>query len=366
MNRARVAATEPLIVTMLVVATLIVSARDAGARDASSRDASSQWYLSNEFGVVREEIDEEKVDELEYVVRVERSAALEVQTLYHESKPVERTELEYAEGRLRSRRSYRDGELVATDYFRYWADGTLRLVRRIAERGGTIEYRYRDGRLDEEWLIRSTETEQTVYDAVGRIAERVRREDGELVERETREYWGDSPEDALRRVVVFAGGTETVSRYDESGRLLGSSVARDGEVAADRTRVYEDGLLVEEREQTEGVVKVWRYEYEDDQLVTERYLEDGELVKRTEYRVDGYTRLETLYRGGEEALRVYYRDRERAVEEVVRAGEVVRTRSFAATGGDDEAAEPGDADDAEPEDAGPEDAAGGADTEDGL
>lgn len=288
----------------------------------------AQWFVSNEFGIVRDAIDETAVADHEYVVHVERSPSLEVRTLYREAEPFERIELEYGEGVLLARRRYRGEALLTTEYFRYWADGTLRVVRRIAERGATVEYRYRDGRLDEEWLVAGRSTERTRYDAAGRVVSRTRWRDGELVEREEREYWGDDADDPVRRVVVFADGSETVSRYDETGRLLGSSVARDGEVASDRTRVFEDGLLVEEREQSGGVAKVWRYLYEGDELVEERYLEDGELVKVTDYRVEGFTRVETLYRDGEEALRISYDGRDRVREEVVRDGEVIRTRTF--------------------------------------
>ena len=318
-----------MIAPRLVVSALFaVSLAAAGAPAAAA-----QWYVSNEFGIVRDPIDEEAADEHEYVVHVERSPSLETRTLYRDSEAVGRTELEYVDGRLLVRRRYLDEELEATEYFRYWADGTLRVVRHIAERGATVEYRYRNGRLDEEWLLAGATAERTRYDAAGRIVARTRWEDDELVEREEREYWGGDADDPLRRVVVVADGTETVSRYDESGRLLGSSVAADGEIASDRTRVFEGGLLVEEREQSGGVTKVWRYAYDGDELVEERFFEDGELVKVTDYRVEGFTRLETLHRDGDPALRVYYDGRERAREEVVRGGEVVRTRTFAAPAG---------------------------------
>lgn len=328
-----------MIARRLVAATLFaVSVAAAGAPAVAA-----QWYVSNQFGIVRDPIDEEVAGEYEYVVHVERSRSIEIRTLYENAEAVERTELEYAEGRLLARRRYRGGELRTTEYFRYWADGTLRVVRRISERGATVEYRYRGGRLDEEWLVAGATTERTRYDAAGRIASRSRWEEDELVEREEREYWGEGSDDPLRRVVVVADGSETVSRYDESGRLLGSSVARDGEVASDRTRVFEDGLLVEEREHSGGVTKVWRYSYDGDELVEERFFEDDELVKITDYRVEGFSRLETLYRDGEQALRVYYDGRERAREEVVRDGEVIRTRSFGTpTAGDDDDPEAGE------------------------
>lgn len=288
----------------------------------------AQWHVSDEHGVVRDSIDEDARDEYDYVMRIDRDGSAETHTLYHEGEPIERTELEYADGRLRVRRFFRDGESVATEYFAYWGDGSLRNVRRVSERGTTVEYRYRDGRLTEEWVTTGEAVEVVRYDKLGRVVERTLRADGDVLERETREYWGPATEDTIRRVVVVADGAETVYRYDESGRLLGSSVARGGAVESDRTRIFEDGQLVEEREEIDGVLKVWRYEYEGDELARERIYEDGALVKVTEYGGEVYTRTERLYRDGAEVLRVYYRGQERMLEEVIRDGEVVRTREI--------------------------------------
>ena len=280
---------------------------------------------------MREEIADEETDRYEYVLRVDRSATGEVRTLFREGAQVQRAELELADGLLVGRRVYRGEELAVTEHYRYWSDGSLRSVRSVSERGAEVEYRYRDGRLEEEWAMRGEVVEHTSYDRAGCIVSRVRRESGEVTEREQREYWGEGADDPLRRVVVIADGEETVRRYDEEGRLLGSSTARDGEVATDRTRIFEDGVLVEEREQTEGALRVWRYEYEDERLVRERYLENGELVRITSYPAEGsYTRVETLYRSGEPALRVSYEDQPRVLEEVIRGGEVIRTRTIQA------------------------------------
>ncbi|MFW5688154.1 MAG: hypothetical protein ACOC1U_01175 [Spirochaetota bacterium] len=250
---------------------------------AGAAGAAAQWYASDETGVLRERISEEATSEHEYVVRVERSGSQEIEVRYREGEAVGRTEADYVERQLVTRRIYRADELVATEHFRYWADGSLRHVRRVSERGTTVEYRYRDGLLSEEWLSRGTRDERTRYDRLGRIVSRIARESGEEVEREAREYWGDSADDAVRRVVVVADGEEIVRRYDEEGRLLGSSTARGGDVERDRVRIFEDGVLVEERETLDGVTRVWRYEYEEGRLTTERYLENDTLVRVTAY-----------------------------------------------------------------------------------
>ncbi len=310
-----------------------------------SLPVSAEWYESDESGVTRTAIAEGDRERHDYVVRVQRSGGIEVQTLYHLDEPVRRTELEHTDGRLVSRRIYRGEELAATEHLRYWADGSLRLMRRIGERGTTVEYRYRDGRLVEEWVDTGTSRERLRYDSVGRLEERTRWDGEELVERETREYWGPLAGDMIRRAIIASSDRETTYRYDESGRLLGSTASLDGALESDRTRRYEEGLLVEERE-TRGVVeRVRRYEHDDEGiLVRERISENGVLVRVVSHGSgevgDGegalleYTRVETLYRDGAETLRVYYRAEQRLLEQIVRDGEVVRTRRFGADGGE--------------------------------
>ena len=312
--------------------------------------AFGQWYTSDRFGVVRDPIPAEQRSEHEYTVSIERAPSLEVQTLHRDGAPIGRTELEYASDVLIQLRRYDAGTLAATEHYRYWANGSLRSVRRVSVNGATVEYRYRDGRLTDEWVVTPAGRERIRYDDVGRVADRTRWEADEVVEQERREYWGPTAADALRRIVITADGTETVTRYDEAGRALGSQVSRGGEVESDRERVFRDGLLVEERETVDGVVRVWRYEYvstaadadttaadgtaTDDTTPPEpplariRYFENDELVKLTDYTIPDYSRLETLYRGGEAVLRVYYESERRVLEEVIRDGEVIRTRDF--------------------------------------
>ncbi len=297
--------------------------------------AGAQWYASDEHGSVREPIPEAHRDRYEHVVRVERTGPVATQIWYVRDEIMERTELEYDGDRLVSRRIYRGGELAATEHYRYWADGSLRLMQRIGERGSTVEYRYRDGRLDEEWILTATSRERIRYDEVGRIAGRTRWSGDEIVERESRDYWGPSARDAVRRIVVSEADRETVSRYDEAGRLLGSSVLRDGSIEAERIRVLHDGRVVEEREERDGVVRVWRYEYDGDVLRRERHLENGALVRTVVHTKGELTRVESLYRDGEETLRITYRGEERVREEIIRDGEVVRTRTFRASGEED-------------------------------
>lgn len=286
------------------------------------------WFASDRFGTVGEPIDESQRDAVRYTVRVEQRRGSEIVTLFDGDEPIERTEFDYDQGLLIRRRTFRGDELITSERIRYWRDGSLRSVTVSGAEERSAEYHYRDGRLVAEWLLDGEVRERIVYDDAGRVAERSRFVSGERLEHETYEYWGDLADDPLRRVVRIADGVETIERYDETGRLLGTSVARAGELERERTRLFEDGLLVEERESRGGVERVWRYDYVDAELVEERYYEDGRIVHRIDFTHPDYTRLETIYRDGEPVLRVAWVGEERVLEEVLRDGEVIRTRRF--------------------------------------
>lgn len=292
----------------------------------------AQWYESDESGADRRRIAESERGSYEHVLHVERSAAVETRTLYGDGEPIERVELEYDGDRLLTRRVNRAGRGDVTEHYRYWADGSLRLVLSVSERGSQVDYRYRDGRLYEEWSYGPDVRERIRYDEVGRILDRTKWAVDDVVERETREYRGPSAGDGLSRVVLVSQGRETVSRYDEEGRLLGATVLRDGGTESERQLVYEDGLLVEEREQRGAILRVVRFEYEDRLLVRERHFENEALLRVVEYTEGDYTRVDTLYRGDEPTLRVVYHGEDRLREEVLRDGVVIRTRVYGTPG----------------------------------
>ena len=292
----------------------------------------AQWYESDESGADRRRIAESERGSYEHVLHVEQSAAVETRTLYAHGEPVGQIELEYDGDRLLTRRVSREGRVDVTEHYRYWTDGSLRSVLSVGERGSQVEYRYRDGRLHETWSYGTGVSERIRYDEIGRISDRTRWEGDDVAERETREYRGPSAGDPLSRVVLVSQGRETVSRYDEEGRLLGATVLHDGGTESERQLVYEDGLLVEEREQRGAILRVVRFEYEDRFLVRERHVENEALLRVVEYHEGDYTRVETLYRGDEPTLRVVYHGEDRLREEVFRDGVVIRTRVYATAG----------------------------------
>ncbi len=290
--------------------------------------AVAQWYESDRFGIAGERIDEDAPESYEYSLFVERSVDSEERSLFQRGVLQEIALLQFVNDRLQSVERRVGDEIVETETYRYWRDGSLRSVVQETDVGRRIEYRYRDGSLYQEWANAPGSSERIDYDSVGRSILRVLWLDNVEAERETREYWGPGSGDPLRTVTLVADGTETVRSYDEMGRLLGSSTTAAGEVQSRIIRVFENGLLVEERDEQSDPQRLWRYTYEGDLLVGEHYFEDEEIVRSTRYDSDEADRVESIYTNGEAGLRVYYVNERRIREELLRNGEVIRTRRF--------------------------------------
>lgn len=340
----------------------------------------ADWYVSNAVGIRGEQIDASRIEEHEYVLSVERRDGVETRLLLHDGEEVQRVEVVrqgtttvertyrdgvlegevvlrddgqpiseqlYADGALTEERTYtyendrllrrsvRDpsGELLYTETYSYWRDGTLRSLVKEEQSSVRTEYRYKEGRLEEEWISRPGSSQRFRFDPAGRLVIRERFADGELVEQEVRRYWGASADSLIREVVISEGENEIRRGYDERGRLVSERVEEGGTVVRELTREFQEDLLVAEVEENRGGTLRWDYRYgEDDELERVEFREDGLLVE-VEYRTLNEEdapaeRMVELYRRGEPILRVYYRGQERIWEDVIQDGEVIRRREF--------------------------------------
>ena len=292
----------------------------------------AEWYQSDRFGIAGEPITEDLREKFEFTLRIERGIDSEFRELYRGDDLIQIATLAYLNDRLQSIERNVGGVVIETEEYRYWRDGSLRSVTQETDADRTIEYRYREGALYQEWSNGPNATERIDYDLVGRTLLRILWVDDAEVERESREYWGPAASDPLRSVTLIADGSETVRSYDEEGRLLGSSTATAGEVQSRILRFFENGLLVEERDDQSDPSRRWLYEYEEEVLVGERYSENDVIVKATRYDEDGFDRVESIYSNGDLGLRVFYVNERRVQEELVRDGEVFRVRNFSPEG----------------------------------
>mgnify|MGYP000508896384 CR=1 FL=1 len=115
-------------------------------------------------------------------VRSDRGLVL-TESLYSNNELTERSEFTYVADRLVFRSVSGSGEVVLfTERYSYWGDGTLRSIVKQESTAVRTEYRYRNGRLEEEWVSRPGEAERFEFDSAGRLVIRELFSDGELAE----------------------------------------------------------------------------------------------------------------------------------------------------------------------------------------
>ena len=274
---------------------------------------------------------------------------------YQEGSLAERTEYdlrgrpavleEYNGGRLSRRTTYEysgenlalarvfsgDETLLYEDRYLYSASGALREVERVEADGSRrlSDYTFGDGSLVREWHGSEEAGELVLYDQRGRLVGRrsyVGTEAALLVEYS---YAGpEATNPATSRTQNIPRGETTLTRYTPEGLTEYEEVTRDGAVVQTRTYRYSQGRLVERTTTRDGVSETLAYEYDEEgNRVAESILVNGTLQLRTEFADEGY--VEERYRDGELFLRVYYGpDDNRLREEIIRDGEILRTRVF--------------------------------------
>ena len=338
-------------------------------------------YRSNSVGIRGERLEGDAAPEGEYVLEVSFVDGTEVRRLLSDAQEIQRvevtrdglttTEAVYRDGLLESRTVARDDgvllhetrysggvlterwefhyqgamltsreafspadELLYRESYSYWRDWTLRSIVKENRSEVRTEYRYKDGRLEEEWVSRPGEAERYEFDTAGRLVIRELHAGDELTEQEVRLYWGSDSGSLLKQVVVSAGEEITRRGYDERGRLTSERVEESGRFIRELTRAFGEDLLVLETETDNSGERRWQYRYTDDGVRESVTLsENGELVEVSHLVLDPVDapadRMTELFNRGEPVLRVYYDGQLRLREEVIRDGAVIRTREFA-------------------------------------
>ena len=239
-------------------------------------------------------------------------------------------------GPVRIREFRQDQSLLQTKTYQYSPDGRVHSVRTSnadGEQTQVLSYLWSDGNLKEERSWTPTRTEIRRFSPDGRVQSTVAQTASGL-EETLRRY--DSEGRYVGRTLRYPE-TEPIRRvetdFDDEGRdgevreYLGEELLRRTTYAYDgsSTRVRE--LRVEAGEQ----VQVQRSEYQDEELVRVEYLRNGTITQISNY--DGENRVDSLYRSGQEVLRVHYRNEIRVKEEELSNGQVIRTRIVNARGG---------------------------------
>lgn len=230
------------------------------------------------------------------------------------------------------------GALLATDSYELTAAGRLRRFTRIPAGGG--------GGAGPPVAL------GLVFRAGALIEERHGAGDAELIVRAAggaeyaREEWAGERLLAARRPAPggpgaetsFDGRAETRSEtvHDARGRptlvrVYAAPAAGAGGALLEeqRYRYHPDGTLASLEVAGERGLETYRYAYDGAGLrVREEYRRRGRLLRVTTFPAPG-ERVEEVYGADGTVLRVFWRNRTREREEVLRAGEVIRTRDLA-------------------------------------
>ncbi|MEE9308870.1 MAG: hypothetical protein V3V57_15220 [Spirochaetia bacterium] len=342
------------------------------------QDSSVRYYTSNDLGMALEEIGWYRRDEFPYLLVVQKGDQWEKRTLLHRGEEIRRWEVGAQEervfdggviqerfrydqsGRLTEEQLFQDGEpsrrkvyhyrgavlaltetfdskgeLLFRDAYYLSPGGELRRVsREERERQTTQELALSGGGgiLAEERYGNVRDRKVSRYDLEGRLTERERWSQGELIERERFEYRGDG--DALvRSQLEQLQLRRTIRRsYDEQGRLIRSVVEQEGDEIEQTVHLRDEtGAIVETTKRSVRGLEHWLFDYgPQDTLRREEYRIRGALERITIYSTDSgeSSRTEELYREGQIFMRIYFEGEEKVKEEFLRNGEVIRERQL--------------------------------------
>jgi YD repeat-containing protein len=361
-----------LLVCGLLATVSLLSGPDLCAQD----DRSVQYYVSNDLGMALEKIGWYRLEEFPYILMVESAGPRETRTLLHQGEELQRWEYEdgeqrfyrdsvleqvlrydardrlieeqlYSDGTLSRRTVYHytrdvlersetfgpEGALLYRDFYRLSPYGQLRRVVREDPRADQ-RFALDDGSrgVAEERYGNNRERRINRYDSQGRLVERERWYEGQLVERERIEYNGDGGKRSVSTLEDLALERITLRSYDQQGRVVRIEVSEKGE-PVERTvhRRDEEGRIVETTTRGSRGIENWRFEYDQEgRLAREEYRLRGSLEKIILYSRDGeeMLRVEELFREGRLFMRVHYRSEQKVREEFLSDGEVVRVREY--------------------------------------
>ncbi|GAB1454958.1 hypothetical protein MASR2M48_02580 [Spirochaetota bacterium] len=362
------------LVTYLCLASfLAIGIRGLSAQDGSILE-SRLWYASDASGMSLERI----AGPLgaEYALLVSKNENTERAELYHDGAILKTWHRSYLSGGLLSREAYSEGS-VLTEERLYDDEGRLRLERQFFDEGNVEEttYQYASGRLQSKTTSRTGEESSSmvyVYAPGGRLAS----------VRDSRDLsfgYSSSPMGGQSFWREGKDGLELRS-YDQAGRLVRVSVYVDAVLKSQESREWQDGTLIQsivekddgtknttsyaaegvaaglvtslsielngivqslvkrdydfkgrlERVETiaNGQVRSSTYEYDsDDTLKITKTFVDGLIESIVSYE-SPLVHTEELYSRGVAFVRVRYEDGRRVLEEILKDGQVVRSRRF--------------------------------------
>ncbi len=350
-----------------------IGIRDIYAQEVSGQDA-WLWYASDASGMAFDTITGPR--DAAYALKVSKSGSSERSELFHDGVVIKSWHRSFAEDGMLSREAFSEGDMLIEERL-YDERGKLTIERLFLDEGVVeeIAYQYASGRLQSKTTNRSGETPERMvymYAPDGRLASvndtkdmsfgtssapsggqaiwrqsqdglELRRfgQDGRLSSvsvyiagvlnsNESRE-WKDGA--LLRSVVDKKDGTRTTIVFAPDGAAIGQetnvTIEFDGTVQSRINRSYDfKGRLERMETIAKNHVQLVSYEYDqDDTLLSTKTLVDGFIESLVTY-ASPLVRIEELYSRGVAFVRVRYEDGRRVLEEMLKDGEVVRSKRF--------------------------------------
>jgi len=337
--------------------------------------AGQRFFVSDELGLVLEEIGSYRRDEFPYVLRVEEGGQETVRTLFSSGREVKRwvitggeervyegqlltsrtlydsagrlvEEEQYREGQLDSRTHYAysarhpsgaetfaaDGSLLYRDTYTLSSRGGLREVKRTWPTGQsfTLALKEVSGRLIAEYQAYGGQEYGYRYNPSGKLESLQHWREGKLLQGERIRYGEESDSRvAAAEEVDYGQERKTIKRFDGQGRLIEQVVEKKGQREEELSFFWdEQGRKMRTVRKSREGLEEWRYGYDEaGGLQEEAQWKRGALVRRLLYAQEG-PRVEELYRNGELFMRVYTREGKTIKEELIQDGQVVRVRDY--------------------------------------
>ena len=285
-----------------------------------------EWYTSSESGMPFTLLQREEAFPTGWILSIERNGDEETRRLYEDGVLHRTTILARRDGQLVSRKEFSDdGTLLSQVSYAYDEEGNPRAtyidvgdrLEVVSTQNQTVDGtagRTSTGS-DGDWVL-------TDYDKGGRSISRTVIADGN--ERSST-LWSRDENGVLQFQQKTEGERETLSFYDDSGRLIEERHIHTGLPRLVRRYTWDGDRLIRVREQGQGRELVREMEWEDERLVRESRRIDGRLESITLWESPDKS-LETLYRDGKPVVRILREGGQRIREEFLRDGQVVRIR----------------------------------------
>lgn len=311
-----------------------------------------RYFESNALGLPIREIREFRIDEFEYVVKLEERENGIMKTLLKDEQEYKRWEQTYAggvlvsediyvDGTLSESRAYDNGKLLEevtyedgvvserriydyssgflnevramdgkgnllyTDIYERSAAGRLRRINRVAsEERDQSSFVYSSGELVQEWHGSEGEGVLFRYHDGEKLAEETWEGLKLLLAEEVRML------DGKKEVVVSDAeqGTKTTQYYDEEDRLKIERTETETDLIEHVRFEYEEEKIKKRTSITRSEKKDWSYEYDDEGNVVRETLIRNTWIEKVIVHTGEDEYYEEIYRDGEPALRVYFED----------------------------------------------------------